>query len=363
MAPFLKRPTRLAVGCRSSFSCRRSSSSSSSSSSSAHRPIVLWTTVIAFLALFLCSTHSQTLVEARSTTADIAATTVVEPAATRTSTTRTISSTARLDEDDQEDDATGSKSRKTTTYYIWEEENKMIDDDNNIESDRCPPPTSTGVIPRMHGWKALIFGGSDETTNNNNKNPAAVLPPHPLRTNLWELHIQWRGPAKRSSTSQRSSPVDLLYSCNKLLLEFDPSGYVRVKRAATAVRPPAKTSHTDNSDPDDADKNNDDSSNPWIATGQWSTDGSPSGLSFSIPLPCLDDDDTSCALLLQHHFEADLHMNPFGRHAKLTRGIVVRDRRHGKTWFRPVVATFSGIGIGEDTVDLSYQKRQAPRQV
>jgi len=28
-----------------------------------------------------------------------------------------------------------------------------------------------------------------------------------------------------------------------------------------------------------------------------------------------------------------------------------------KGWFRPVVATFTAVGIGEDTADLSYRER------
>ena len=179
-----------------------------------------------------------------------------------------------------------------------------------------------------------------------------------------------------------------VYGSDRLVLEFDPQlGYVRVK-PVTAV------GTDDKDDDDDADYRH-----PWIATGTWSLE-SP-GLSISIPLACPvqddnnynnnnnnngdgDQSDPTCAksntVILQHRLEADLHLNPFGRHAKLTRGVVLRERRRGTpaqaargggwytatTWWwqgrRDVVGTFSGRGTGPDTVDLSYAARKAPRQ-
>ncbi|CAN0139096.1 unnamed protein product, partial [Phaeothamnion confervicola] len=62
-----------------------------------------------------------------------------------------------------------------------------------------------------------------------------------------------------------------------------------------------------------------------------------------------------------HHHKAELHWNVFGSEPRMLRGTVLRDRRRGgplPPWlFRPVVATFTGRGVGEDTADTSYQHR------
>ena len=169
--------------------------------------------------------------------------------------------------------------------------------------------------------------------------------PHPLRTRLWEFQVHWRGPAAKAHLKGCSS----LYDCTRLVLEFDPLGYVRL-------------GHNPHH-PDDHDNNN-----SWMATGTWSVEAT-GGVSCSIPIPVAASTITSSSLggapqqqqmlLLQHRFEADLHLNPFGTHAKLTRGVILRDRPKQRR--RDVVGTFSGRGSGgPDTVDLSYATRRAP---
>jgi hypothetical protein len=87
-----------------------------------------------------------------------------------------------------------------------------------------------------------------------------------------------------------------------------------------------------------------------------------------------------------YSFHADLHLNPFGSHPRLSRGLVLHGKKGDTTatdaehfgggiagdgcsssssssvgWFRPVVATFEGIGIGRDSADLSYRSRRRRR--
>ena len=61
-----------------------------------------------------------------------------------------------------------------------------------------------------------------------------------------------------------------------------------------------------------------------------------------------------CLLTCRASSPADLILNPFGSCPRMVRGTIVKDS--GKC-FRPVVATFSGEGIGQDTVNLSYRER------
>ena len=64
------------------------------------------------------------------------------------------------------------------------------------------------------------------------------------------------------------------------------------------------------------------------------------------------------------HHKAELHWNIFGEQPRMFRGTVTRDRLPRSLlppWlFRPVVGSFVGSGIGNDTADKSYRHRQAP---
>lgn len=67
--------------------------------------------------------------------------------------------------------------------------------------------------------------------------------------------------------------------------------------------------------------------------------------------------DTDAKLGVKRHHHAVVVWNIFGAKPRMYRGVVSRDRVHGGTLFRPVVGTFHGIGVGEDTADTSYAKR------
>jgi hypothetical protein len=74
------------------------------------------------------------------------------------------------------------------------------------------------------------------------------------------------------------------------------------------------------------------------------------------------------------HYHADIHLSKFQERPRMFKGVITRDHFHEtvlpiklfgqtqqllfrKNLFRPVVATFTAEGIGEDTVDFSYKKR------
>lgn len=62
------------------------------------------------------------------------------------------------------------------------------------------------------------------------------------------------------------------------------------------------------------------------------------------------------------HHKAELHWNVFGSQPRMFRGTVTRDRVPKSMlppWlFRPVVSSFVGLGVGDDTADTSYRHRQ-----
>jgi hypothetical protein len=146
-----------------------------------------------------------------------------------------------------------------------------------------------------------------------------------MRTNEWRLSV---------SSRKRLPFVD---ATNKTMeLEFASNGYVKTK-----------SNERDNKKDEPA------------TIGQWKLH--PSGIGWDLKV--IDRDKNESAI---YHYHADLVLNPFGPHPHMIRGIVTRDCRRPninesgsrKRWFlRPVVATFTGVGIGEDTVDVSYQDR------
>ena len=168
--------------------------------------------------------------------------------------------------------------------------------------------------------------------------------PHALRTDRYEIRVQWRPRnhhKRRRWTSRRAAIQDTTDPSrdnnvtttttttigDTFTLEFDPNGYVRLLLRLG----------------DDTTKQ------PPEYIGTWKLQ--PNGLVVHLPLPQ--------PLLPSHRdgprssiiLTADFHANPFGSQPKLTRG-VVRTAVGG-----PILGTCTGIGIGIDTMDLSYQQR------
>jgi hypothetical protein len=159
--------------------------------------------------------------------------------------------------------------------------------------------------------------------------------PHPLRTDVWKMTVRWRQyphPQDGRRNKKKAAKKDML-------LEFADNGYVRL-----CPQPGTDSDKLDLDTDIDVDKPTATTSSTPIGT--WKLD--PSGLSWHLPLNDRE-----------HYFFADIHMNPFGKCPKMTRGIVIRDNDKGKgqSWFRPVVATFVGSGVGTDTADFSYKHR------
>lgn len=160
--------------------------------------------------------------------------------------------------------------------------------------------------------------------------------PHPLRTDAWKLTVQWRrntaAELELVAKDRESGVKQRKREKKDLRLDFADNGYVRVHH------------QQDSSDATAAAA----AATP-LPIGTWKID--PAGLSWRLSLNGVE-----------HYFFTDMHLNPFGKHPKMTRGIILRDRRTGKNngnskWFRPIVATFTAVGVGNDTADLSYSHR------
>jgi len=174
--------------------------------------------------------------------------------------------------------------------------------------------------------------------------------PHPLRTDTWQLKVRWRPPDRRRQGQRNENhyvETDSFSPQDSIIFEFAPNGYVRAVVA---------------SDQDDHDTHSNDSatshchqqhkealSTSWIGT--WKSTGA--SVTWVLPMGPAGN---------EYFFSADLHVNPFGLHPRMSRGIVIlwnsSDYNTKRKWFRPVIATFRGMGIGKDTADFSYSHRQ-----
>jgi len=145
-----------------------------------------------------------------------------------------------------------------------------------------------------------------------------------MRTDEWKLRIKCIGNSRHFVKG-----IDTL--------EFSRNGYVRAIPS---------------------DENNNRLCKP--AVGRWEV--LPNGIVWKIPIQYKENkkcSESSKETVLNYY--ADLHLNQFGSCPKMMRGLVTRDRfpnsKLPKQWFRPVVARFTGEGVGEDTADVSYRHR------
>lgn len=301
--------------------------------------------------------------------------------------------------------AAAAASRCITTTTTWEE---IVDDDDDNNGHTA---AAAAVDPFWRQcWSSLLQrrsccsvngffheedddsktnpSSSSSTTSSSSSSSNSNIPPnpHPLRTNLWEIQCRWRrgsqssplltavgmhtdddddsaAPQKKKQQNRRRR--NRRWRTTPFLLDFDPTGYVRLQPivAGSAAEPVnSNTGGGDSTTPDN-----------WIpTTGTWRLD--PSGVICRIPVPTTGNEDRG---VVESLFTMDYHVNPFGRHPKFTRGVLFRDTSTHtgvpyssppptttisswwrSCWPRPVLATFTGRGIGVDTADLSYRNRQ-----
>ena len=177
-----------------------------------------------------------------------------------------------------------------------------------------PPPTTkdldeedTDNTSKKAPRKRISFSSE---MNQQTKQSIHQADPHKMRTDLWTLNMHWK---RKPATFLSNSTVP----GKELALEFADNGFVR-----------ERSQHSEEV----------------FALGKWTV--SASGVSWDL---AIGDQ--------KFLFRGILLLNPFGSHPKIVQGVVLDDSR-STPWFRPVVATFSGKGVGQDTADLSYKKRK-----
>jgi hypothetical protein len=160
--------------------------------------------------------------------------------------------------------------------------------------------------------------------------------------------------------------VKSMYDYNTFRLEFDPSGYVRF-----LLHPIYSDDESHQTDRNNFNNNRSVIDNSFDVTdihsciGTWKLQ--PNGLVIQFPLPTLNQNKRKQGQEEQQRhliMEMDFHMNPFGVQPKFTRGLIFISTNNSignplmkLLNLRPIVGTFTGKGIGIDTMDLSYHQR------
>jgi len=181
------------------------------------------------------------------------------------------------------------------------------------------------------------------------KSETPTVPPHLLRMQEWNFTFAWK-----EQCNERDAHLNF---------EFDPNGYVRCLHPNRSCRQKNQqsTAASSNSDKENSyrgrhrrqnyqfNHSESDDDTQYIV-GTWKL--SPSGVVWSMSWDGH-----------MYSFFADLQLAPFGPNPKMYRGLVIRDRSIlPKRFMRPIVATFTGMGVGTDTTDFSYKGRGPPKQ-
>jgi hypothetical protein len=230
--------------------------------------------------------------------------------------------------------------KKPTVMFLWEEESPAIKTPEDFEKDYCPNDDSKKDLSTREWVSCGRLGDEKEgsSPSSNNSHHVSRTLPHPLRTDLFRLKIRWKFRKERRD-------IDCLFQ-DEMEFEFHPDGMVRGVAVVGSTDDDNMHEHTGKKDV--------------LGFGEWQL--FPYGLEFSI----------LAKNKYRYFFQASLHLNPFGEKPKLSHGTVLRESlsviKDGERddtylsiprnkWFRPVVATFQGVGIGKDTADFSYKSR------
>jgi hypothetical protein len=196
------------------------------------------------------------------------------------------------------------RSNKTPTV-MWEEEDEthLVD----------PALQDKGKLTSKHRDLIWLFGPPRNKIKRTESLASQSIPnrqsrPHPLRTEQWILQVNWRNTTIHSS-HEYSEKTNLMH------VDFAENGYLRASF---------------------------DQKRKQFTLGQWEM--VPTGLKCIINSTLL--------------FHADLHINPFGQEPRLTKGVIIDNASRGWRDRRVIIGTFTGHGVGRDTVDLSYSKRK-----
>lgn len=227
--------------------------------------------------------------------------------------------------------------------YHWEEDASYFDKDIAAELQKLSD-FSNNKPKRKYLWLGNMEDESydpSSSSESRSKSASDNSPQHMLRMDTWDMSFAWR--ERRRKRNPKAAAMTFVFHENGYVRCLHPDAHRKIfdvndsKQASRRKRRNRRAR-------DDEDTNSHD-----YVVGTWKM--APSGVVWEMKF----DERTT------YNFYADLHLNPFGKHPKMFRGLVIRDRSLPflpKRLLRPVVATFTGKGTGKDTADFSYKGRR-----
>ncbi len=272
------------------------------------------------------------------------------------------------------------KEEGIANYSLWVEEdyddvdiiNGIFDDglderetESEIDDEHIIDPI---IENRKSQWK--VSKNSDKTETNNESRD--IPEEHPMRTDEWLVEVRLspflilpRSIRREASLlpqsfyNNQSSKKKSLRQ-RRQLMKFGRDGFVLLLQEQGV--------------PDEisGETNNEEINCRQIVTsiGKWQMNAN--GISWTMPtVSSKQSDESNINTLL--HFHADLHLSKFQNKPRMFKGTITRDRFSKKSLkdktdedegskgkrklLRPVIASFTAIGIGQDTLALQYKER------
>ena len=273
--------------------------------------------------------------------------------------------------DEVEDDAPNNNSDLFDDGNNDKDAHAHVEDDLSYEIDNN---SANGPLPKkeFRWWnsnKDVSKSYDSDTSLNDNH----VCEEHPMRTDEWLIQV-------------RLSPFLILPGTRRREASLFPESFIRRKthrkqnlRERQQLMKFGRDGYVllleEKDEMDDAIDGKQKGSIAVINMGRWEM--SANGISWTLPASLSlqqnkrHDADNIEESKTRLHFHADLHLSKFQNKPRMFKGTITRDRlpAHSDTsddddsnifykkLLRPVIASFTAVGIGEDTLMLQYKER------
>ncbi len=206
---------------------------------------------------------------------------------------------------------------------------------------------------------------------------------HPMRTDEWTIKVKlspliiFPGAIRREGALfpqfHNKKQISKSSKMKEQIMKFSKNGYViLLEEGESTNNDDSILNNEDESMLNDEDENVSitASGKNILSVGKWHMNAN--GISWKMPahLPKSDENERSTAQKSTFlHYHADIHLSKFQSKPRMFRGTITRDRYEGgssseekkdfctKKLFRPVIASFTAEGTGEDTLVLQYKDR------
>lgn len=255
------------------------------------------------------------------------------------------------------------------------------EDDDEIVDSKYEENFTTEKKTQRSWWQARLDNVSVSKEDDlDGKIKITEIEEHPIRTDEWLIKVKLSPFFLLPRSIERESALfahthDSLKEKQKSrskdqIMKFSKNGYVIL------------IDKDENDDPNKPITNN--NGEKIVNVGKWHMNANgiswtmqalgPGDSKHSIEKSNLDADQMSeeekCSRMTTSlYYHADIHLSKFQSRPRMLKGTITRDRYHdeanigskkrffGKRIFRPVIASFTAEGIGEDTLALHYKER------